>query len=112
MKIKVDKEEFSIIKSRKTYPKAFANVRHNNEITVITKDKIDEKDIISIENGWKLITFDMTLEFSMVGFIAKVSEALAKHNISIFVISSYSTDHVLVKKENLNEATKILEGLK
>jgi len=67
--------------------------------------------IIKIEKGWRLITFDMELPFELVGFLAKISGALAEKNISIFVISSYSTDHILVKEISLDSALKQLGEL-
>jgi len=106
MKIEID--EF-----KKKYPKAFANINDKNELTVIIeKSKVKKEDVINIENDWKLITFDTVLDFSLTGFISKISSALAEANISIFVVSSYSTDHILVKKENLDETLKILRKLK
>ena len=53
----------------------------------------------------------MVLPFGLVGFMAKVSQALADEKISIFAISAYSTDHVLVKEKDLNKAIKKLENL-
>lgn len=111
-KIKVWEEEFVVVKSKKNYPEAFANINDKTELTVIIeKGKIKEEDIINIEENWKLITFDTVLDFSLTGFISKISSALAEANISIFVISSYSTDHILIKKENLNQTLKILKNL-
>jgi len=51
------------------------------------------------------------LEFEMVGFIAKISKVLAKERISIFVVSSYSTDHLMIKEEHLGKTLELLEGL-
>lgn len=112
LKIIISKKDYAIIKSKKTYPEAFANIIDNNEITVIIEEfKVDKKDIIKIEKGWKIITFKAVLEFNLVGFLAKISTALANENISIFAISAYSTDHILIKKENLTKAIKALEKL-
>jgi len=46
-----------------------------------------------------------------VGFLARVSGALAEEGISIFVISSYSTDHILVKEKDVLKAIRKLEEL-
>ena len=51
-----------------------------------------------------MLTFDMALPLELVGFLSKISKALADRNISIFVISAYSTDHILVKEKDLAEA--------
>ena len=111
-KIYVWKETFAIVKSKKTYANAFANIIDRNEITVIIdQSKFNEIDIIGIEKNWKILTFDMTLPFGLVGFMAKVSQALADEKISIFAISAYSTDHILVKEKDLSKAIKKLENL-
>lgn len=111
-KVYIWKETFAVIKSKKTYPNAFANIIDKNETTVIIdQTKFNEKDAIEIEKGWKILTFDMTLPFALVGFMAKVSKALADEKISIFAISAYSTDHILVKEKDLKKAKKKLEEL-
>jgi hypothetical protein len=111
-KVYVWKETFAVIKSKKTYPNAFANIIDKNEITVvIEQSKYNEDDVIEIEKDWKILTFDMVLPFGLVGFLAKVSKVLVDEKISIFAISAYSTDHILVKKKDLEKAIKKLENL-
>ncbi|MCK4310334.1 MAG: ACT domain-containing protein, partial [Methanomicrobia archaeon] len=51
------------------------------------------------------------LPFELVGFLAKISKVLADEKISIFAISAYSTDHILVKEKDLAKAIKKLENL-
>ena len=115
-KVVVRKESFAIVKSRKSPSNAFAVVQDGREITVIIdqsilQSEIDDKDIIEVEGGWRVLTFDTTLPFDLVGFLARVSGALAEEGISIFVISSYSTDHILVKEKDLIKAKRKLEEL-
>ncbi len=106
------RETFAIVKARRPLPDAFAIVQDKKEITaVIDQSKISDEDVIEAEKGWKLITFDMTLPFGLVGFLARVSKALADEGVSIFVISAYSTDHILVKEKDLSKAVKKLESL-
>jgi hypothetical protein len=111
-KVIVWKECFAVIKSKKADSDAFTNIVDKNEITVIiNQDKLNNKDIIEIEKDWKIITFDMVLPFGLVGFLAKISSALAEQNISIFVISAFSTDHLLVKKKDITKTKAILKKL-
>ncbi len=106
------KETFAVIKSKKSYLEAFANILDKNETTVIIdQSKFNENDVIEIEKDWKISTFDMVLPFGLVGFLAKVSKILADEKISIFVISAYSTDHILVKEKDLVKAKEKLENL-
>ncbi len=104
------KESFVIVNSKKPYLNAFANIIDKNETTVIIEQsEYDEENVIEIEKDWKILTFDMVLPFGLVGFLAKVSKVLADEKIPIFVISAYSTDHILVKEKDL---TRALEKLK
>ena len=111
-KVYVWGKTFAIIKSKKPYPNAFANIIDKNETTVIIEQsKYDEEDIIEIEKDWKILTFDMLLPFGLVGFLAKVSKVLADEKIPIFAISAYSTDHILVREKDLARAEEKLKEL-
>jgi hypothetical protein len=111
-KVYIWKETFAIIKAKKPYPNAFANIIDNNEITVIIEQsKYNNEDVIEIEKGWKILTFDMVLPFGLIGFLAKISKVLADENISIFAVSVYSTDHILVKEKDLARAEEKLKEL-
>lgn len=111
-RIVIGKEKFAIVKSTRFMKGAFANIDDGKEITVIIEqDKIDKKEVIAIEKDYRLITFDMTLEFSLIGFISGISKALADEGIPIFVVSAYSTDHVFIKNEYLDRAVKVLNKL-
>jgi len=106
------KEKYAVVKSKKPMSNAFAVIKDKNETTVvIDQSKVSDKDAIEIERDWKVLTFDMTLPFSLVGFLAEISKALADENISVFVISAYSTDHILVKEKELPKAIDKLEKL-
>jgi len=111
-KVYVWKETFAIIKSKKPYPNAFANIIDKNETTVIIEQsKYNNEDVVEIEKDWKIITFDMVLPFWLVGFLAKISKVLADEKIPIFAISAYHTDHVLVKEKDLVRAEEKLKKL-
>ena len=111
-KVYIWKETFAIIKARKPFMNAFANIIDKNETTVIIEQsKYDEENVIEIEKDWKILTFDMVLPFGLVGFLAKVSKVLADEKIPIFAISAYSTDHILVKGKDLVRAKEKLKEL-
>ncbi len=61
-----------------------------------------------IERGFRLLTFDIELDFEVVGFLAEISRILAEAGISIIALSSFSRDHILIKQENLAKALKTL----
>ena len=50
------------------------------------------------------------LEFSLTGVLAAIAAPLAQAGVSIFAISTFDTDYVLVKEENLAKAMEALRG--
>jgi len=93
-------------------PKSFAIIQDKTEITVvIDQSKLKEEDVIEMEKDWKLLTIYLTIPFESTGFLSKITKVLANKKISIFVISGYSTDHILFKKKNLTKTKKKLEIL-
>jgi hypothetical protein len=108
----VDGRTFAIVKNDRALAGAFAVVRDANETTCVVEDgAVESRKVIGVDRGWRLITFDMILPFSLVGFLAQVSGALAKEGISILSFSAYSTDHVFVKNKDLEKAVGALRKL-
>lgn len=63
-----------------------------------------------VEKGFRLLSFDVELEFDVVGFIAQIAKILAEADISILPISSFSRDHVLIRQDDLAKSLKALRG--
>ena len=60
------------------------------------------------EVGWSCIKVIGPLDFSLTGILAEISAVLAKSEISIFAISTFDTDYILVKSEKQPFAQKAL----
>ena len=65
--------------------------------------------ITCCDDGWKAFRIQGVLDFSLIGILAKIATVLADNGISIFVVSTYNTDYVLIKKENYQKALDILQ---
>jgi len=63
----------------------------------------------SSETGWSCIKVLGPLDFSLTGILADISAVLAKADVSIFAISTFHTDYILVKSEKLAVANKALQ---
>lgn len=61
------------------------------------------------EDGWKAFRIEGALDFSLVGVLAELAGLLARRGISIFAVSTYATDYILVKREKFSEALAALE---
>ena len=60
------------------------------------------------ERNFRLLTFDLIMDFSVVGFMAEVARILAEAEISIVALSAFSRDHILIKQDDLGKALKVL----
>lgn len=58
--------------------------------------------------GWRLLTVRGPLQFDLTGIMAALAGALAAAGVSLFAVSTYDTDHVLVKSADLDRAVKAL----
>ena len=113
MKLKRIKGDFTVSKV-----KDYSEVNLNTDFCFI--EKTDEENSLVCrtqdtpdhtlirDDGWKMFRVEGTLDFSLVGILAEVSRILAENQISIFAVSTYNTDYVLVKKENNERALQIL----
>ena len=63
------------------------------------------------EGGWRCFRVAGTLDFSLVGILAKITGCLADQSIPVFAVSTYSTDYVLVKAEHAARAAAALQTL-
>jgi hypothetical protein len=66
-------------------------------------------DYEKIERGWKVLKINGMLDFGLIGILSKISTLLAEEKIGIFVVSTYNTDYIMVKKENIKNAIIKLE---
>jgi len=108
----ISSQTYAIIKTKRACVNAFAVIKDDRETTcVIDESKLGTQKFLGFEGDWRMITFDMVLPLSLVGFFASVSGALADAGVNIFTVSAYTTDHVFVKNQKLDVAVKTLEKL-
>jgi hypothetical protein len=65
-------------------------------------------DGIQVEKGWRILKVQGPLDFSQVGVLAAIAAPLARAGVSIFVISTFDTDYILVKESSLSHAKEVL----
>lgn len=110
--VRISEETYAVCRTDHSPPTAFATIEDETETTVVVEhDDVGSVDVSAVESGWKRLTFEMNLPFELVGFLATVATALAEADVSVFVLSSYTTDHVFVKENNLDAAVPQLEQL-
>lgn len=114
MEIKKLNQEFSVCKVMD-----YSLVNMDAEYSFIGKTD-EEKSLVCItsdvppntiqrDDGWKGFRIQGTLDFSLIGILSNIAKILAENSISIFAISTYNTDYVLIKKDNYQKALDILK---
>lgn len=78
------------------------------ETTVIYKSEDNINNIIDKKDNYALIGIDVSVPFYSVGFIAEVTGRLAKENINVLVVSTFSRDYVLINNEHREDSRRIL----
>ncbi len=62
------------------------------------------------EKDWRALGVKGALDFSLVGVLASLAAPLAESGVSVFAVSTYRTDYLLVKEEALELAVAALRG--
>ena len=90
----IDKEKF------------FCITGTSDELSIVCVEKNIPEYILS-EKDYSCIKIESILSLSSIGIIASISQLFAEAGISIFVISTFSTDYILVKSNDLDKAISI-----
>ena len=69
---------------------------------------VDVPEGVQAERGWACLRVDGRLDFSETGVLASIAEPLAGAGISIFAVSTYDTDYILVAEGELAAAQRAL----
>ena len=79
----------------------------DEEVSVVCPTDLVPPDLAT-ERSWRCLTVDGPLDFSLVGVLAAISSCLARADVSLFVISTFDTDHILVAESDLERAVSAL----
>lgn len=66
---------------------------------------------MKMESGWTAFQVRGPLDFAWTGILAGLAQPLAAQNVSIFAISTYDTDYILVKEEMAQKTAAVLREL-
>ncbi len=81
----------------------------DTEISYVCPASAVPQSAFAVEEGWRGMRLGGTLDFSLIGVLAKIAAVLAAKEISIFVVSTFATDYIFVKKERFDEAVAALK---
>ncbi len=78
-----------------------------DELSIICSQEKIPAGVLA-EKDWRAFKVEGPLGFTLTGIVASLSKPLSEAKISIFYVSTYETDYVLVEEKNLDKAAKIL----
>ena len=86
----------------------YSITKTDDELSLVLEEGHEPKDS-KIEKDWKILKVLGPLDFSLTGIMYSLTKPLAEAQISIFAISTFDTDYLLVKNEKLEDAIKVLK---
>jgi hypothetical protein len=92
-------------------PSFYSVTRTDAEMSVVCReDSVPIGAHVRVETDWRALEVAGPLDFSMVGVMAALTAPLADVDVSVFVVSTYDTDYVLVHAAALEKAVDALRS--
>jgi uncharacterized protein len=87
----------------------FCIMRTPNELSIVCAEaSLPDDDALTTERGWRMFRLEGPFPFEMTGVLASVLDPLAKAGVSIFALSTYDTDYVMVKAGQVDAAIIVI----
>ena len=87
----------------------FSLTRTSEEVSVVCREQDAPPDCVQ-ERGWRGIQVVGPIPFTMVGVLHSLTAPIAQAGISLFAISTYDTDYLLVKVQDFERAIQVLKA--
>jgi len=85
--------------------------RTSDELSIVCDESQVPPGQEDCERGWNCFKLHGPIAFTVTGVVAELTRPLANSRISVFVISTYDTDYILVKAEQADRAANAWRGL-
>jgi len=89
---------------------AFCSVARTKEELSVVCEEAAVPEGITANRGWRMLKVQGPIPFEETGVLAAIAAPLASAGLSIFAISTYDTDYVLVRDEAIEAALLALRG--
>ena len=85
----------------------YSVTRTSDELSVVCS-QVNVPEGITCDKGWRCLKVEGPLDLSLTGVIASLAATLAHASISIFGVSTYDTDYLMVREKDLQRAVLVL----
>ena len=87
----------------------YSITKTSDELSIVcSQDSIPSN--IKCEKDWRILKVEGPLDFSLIGIISSINTILALKRISIFAVSTYDTDYILVKNKDIDNTILALSN--
>lgn len=86
----------------------FSVTRTNDELSIVCLESRVPSNTQQCEQPWACLKVQGPLDFALTGILSALAQPLAAAGISIFVVSTFDTDYLLVKEHKLQDAATVL----
>lgn len=101
-------EENSVIPAWAAKNNNFYSItKTSDEISIVCPQENVPAGVMA-EKNWRAFKLETVLDMSVVGIVASLAKPLAEAGVSIFYISTYKTNYLLVEEANLEKAIAAL----
>ena len=87
----------------------YSITRTADELSVVCPERLVPSDA-KAEKGWRALKVEGPLDFAMTGILANLTKPLAEANISVFALSTYDTDYLLIHNTDVAAAISALRA--
>jgi hypothetical protein len=90
--------------------KLFSITRTEDELSIVCEELLvrEAEPQMKIERGWRCFKLHGPIPFETTGVIASITHPLAESCVSVFVVSTFDTDYLLVKTVAVEHVIQIL----
>ena len=81
--------------------------RSDQELSILAPNA-SVPEAVRAERGWVACRVAGTLDFALTGILARLTGTLADAGISVFAVSTFDTDYLLVKEADHQHAARVL----
>lgn len=88
---------------------SFVSITRTSEELSIVCTQTQVPEGVRRDAGWRCLKVEGPLDLSATGVLASFLTPLARERISVFALSTYDTDYLLVKDQQLEKAVRVLK---
>lgn len=87
----------------------FSVSRSVDELSIVCSNRL-ELDSSEVSRGWRGLKVEGPLDFTLIGILSSLTGSLADAGISVFAISTFDTDYLLVREDTYDAAKVVLRA--